>query len=58
MKSKRINEETPNGGDYSEIFNFDENGNPADEIEAKKCVIRECKADGTLVNELLGECNG
>lgn len=54
---KRINEKTPNGGDYSEIFFFDKKGNPVDEENAVRCIIRECKKDGTLVNEIFGECN-
>lgn len=53
----RIDEKTPNGGDYSEIFYMDDFGNAVDEVSATKCVIRECKADGTLVNETFGICN-
>lgn len=49
---KRIDEPTPNGGDYSELYWFDNEGNVVDaEEEATKGVIRECKADGTLINE-------
>lgn len=48
----RINEPTPNGGDYSELLFFDKNGNIVESEEsAVKGVIRECKADGTLVSE-------
>ena len=47
---------TPNGGDYSEIYYLDDNGNLVDEAEATKCIIRECKADGTLINEIFGNC--
>lgn len=47
---KRIDEPTPNGGDYSELYWFDREGNVVDtEEEAVKGVIRECKSDGTLV---------
>ena len=58
MKHEKIIETTPNGGDYSEIFYFDDNGNPVDSKEATKCIIRECKNDGTIVNEIFGTCNG
>ena len=47
----------PNGGDYSEIFYFDDSGNIVDESVATKCAIRECKTDGTLLNETFGFCN-
>ena len=48
---------TPNGGDYSEIYYFDKSGNSVDSSEATRCVIRECKNDGTLLNEIWGNCN-
>lgn len=51
---KRDNEKTPSGGAYSEIFFFDENGNPVDEEEATRCVVRECGANGELINEIWG----
>lgn len=57
MKTIRTNEKTPNGGDYSEIIFFDNQGNIVDESIATKCVIRECKDDGTLINETWGKCN-
>ena len=53
---QRIDEPTPKGGDYSEIYYFDSNGKIVDESKATKCVIRECKKDGTLVNETFGFC--
>ena len=56
MKHKKIMGKTPNGGDYSEIYYLDDNGNLVDETEATKCTIRECKADGTLINEIFGNC--
>ena len=46
--------ETPNGGDYAEIIFFDDDGNVVDEKNATRCVIRECKADGTLICETWG----
>ena len=55
-KHKRINEPTPCGGAYSEIYFFDAAGNPADETEAARCVIRECAADGSLLSEIWGDC--
>lgn len=54
---KRINERTPNGGAYSEIFYFDKNGNATDETKATRCVIRECKANGDLISETWGTVN-
>lgn len=57
MISGRIDEPTPNGGDYSEIFYLDSNMNPVDESVADKCAIRECKADGSLLSETFGLCN-
>lgn len=57
MTHERINEKTPSGGDYSEIYFFDDTGNSVDSKNAKKCVIRECKNDGSLINETWGICN-
>lgn len=45
---ERVNEPTPAGGDYSEIYYLNNDNDVVDSSEAKKCVIRECKADGTL----------
>ena len=36
---ERANKKTPCGGDYSEIFYFDDNGNPVEAEEATKFVI-------------------
>lgn len=57
MVHERKEEKTPNGGDYSEIFYFDEKGNLAESNVATKCVIRECKKNGEIINEVWGECN-
>lgn len=57
MKVQRIEEPTPNGGDYSEIHYFDDGNNPVDEADATKCVIRECRADGELISETWGAYN-
>ena len=54
---KRDNHKTPNGGAYSEIYFFDDAGNPADETQATKCVIRECAEDGSLLNEIWSTAN-
>ena len=51
---ERLNEPTPNGGDYSEIYYYDKDGNPVDAEQAERCVIRECKNDGSLVGETIG----
>jgi hypothetical protein len=51
MKKERINEKTPNGGDYSEIYYMDNDGNVVDENVATKAVIRECKENGSLICE-------
>ena len=50
----RIYERTPHGGDYSEMIFLDDKNNIVPEKEATKCVIRECKKDGTLVYETFG----
>ena len=50
----RIYEPTPNGGDYSEMLYLDDNHNIVSKEKATKCVIRECKNDGTLVHETFG----
>lgn len=57
MMYKRVDEKTPNGGDYSEIYYFDDSNRPVDESKATKCIIRECKANGEIVNEIIGSCN-
>lgn len=51
---ERVEGETPNGGDYSEIYYMDKDGNPVDGEVAFKFVLRECKADGTLIHEIFG----
>ena len=54
---QRINEPTPSGGAYSEIYFFNDAGEPVDEAVATRCVIRECAQDGALLNEIWGTCN-
>jgi len=57
MTYEKVIGKTPSGGDYSEIYYLDDDGNPAENDVATKCMIRECKADGTLLNEIYGSCN-
>ncbi len=51
---KKVNEPTPNGGAYSEIYYFDADGKPVDENDAARFVIRECKENGELICETWG----
>lgn len=47
---ERINGRTPSGGDYAELYYFDENGNIVEDKEkAVRGMIRECKENGELV---------
>ena len=57
-KYERIDEETPNGGAYSEIFYLDDKHNVVDSGIAAQWVIRECKANGELICETWGEARG
>lgn len=50
---ERIDERTPNGGDYSEVFYLDEDGNPADKEIAVTAIVRECMKDGSLIMETI-----
>lgn len=52
--AQRVDEPTPNGGDYSEIIYMDDNFDLADEDVATKCVILECMADGSIICETFG----
>lgn len=56
-KYRRTNEPTPSGGAYSEIYFFNDAGESVDETIATRCVIRECTAEGGLLNETWGTCN-
>lgn len=51
---QRIDEPTPNGGDYSEIIYMNDNWDVVDEDVATQCVICECAADGSLICETFG----
>lgn len=41
MSYKRVEGRTPSGGDYSEIYYFDSEGNETEEENALRCIIRE-----------------
>jgi hypothetical protein len=51
---QKVKGKTPNGGAYSEIYFFDEDGNIVDETKAVRCVIRECSEQGELITETWG----
>ena len=51
MKKRKVNEPTPAGGDYSEMIYLDDKGENVDEKFASRGIIRECKADGTVIQE-------
>ena len=53
---ERINEPTPNGGAYSEIYYYNNAGEFVDKSVATRCVIRECAADDSLIRETWGIC--
>jgi len=57
ITSERRDGPTPNGGDYSEIFYFDDDGNSVDKTEATKAVVKEYKNDGTVINEIFADIN-
>jgi len=48
---------TPRGGDYSEMFYFDDDENSVDKTVATKVIARECKNDGTLIKEIFANIN-
>ena len=57
MEYKRIEGETPSGGDYSDIWYLDDQENVVDEKFAARCIINERKQDGTLVISTRGLIN-
>ncbi len=57
ITSERRDQPTPNGGDYSEIFYLDDDGNSVDKNVATRAIIRECKVDGTLIHETFANIN-
>jgi len=48
---ERVDEQTPHGGDYSEIFYFNDNDELVNKEIATTAIIRECMKDGTLISE-------
>ncbi|RGU89886.1 hypothetical protein DWW31_18165 [Clostridium sp. AF15-17LB] len=54
LTKERIDGNTPSGGEYSEIYYFDDDMKAVDKSMATKIKIRECLSDGTLVNETAG----
>ena len=54
MEYKRIDGKTPMGGDYSEIWYLDEQGEVVEEERATKCIVRECLEDGTVIASTRG----
>lgn len=55
MQTKeRIDGKTPNGGDYSEIYYLDKNKKSCDKRSATRVFIRECTAEGKIVQETYG----
>lgn len=52
--NESVDEPTPLGGDYSEIYYLDDKSNVVDSSVATHCVIRECGADGSLIAESWG----
>lgn len=52
---ERSNEKTPNGGDYSEMYYLDKDGNLAESMEAAKTFrILERLENGDIVQETYG----
>jgi hypothetical protein len=46
-----IKGKTELGGDYREIYYFTNEMMPCEKEHATKAILRECKEDGTLINE-------
>ena len=46
-----IKGKTELGGDYREIYYFTDEMMPCEKEFATKAILRECKDDGTLINE-------
>ena len=50
--SEQIDFPRPNGGDYSEIFYFNDNGEPADKSLALCANIHECCNNGEVLHNV------
>ena len=46
-----VRKKTELGADYTEYYYFDRNMMPCEKEIATRAILRECKEDGTLVNE-------
>ncbi len=46
-----IRGKTALGGDYREIYYFTDFMMPTEKENATRAIVRECKEDGTLINE-------
>lgn len=53
----RVNEKTPNGGDYSEAFYLDDDRNIVEPENATEIIINECLADGTVISTTYAKVN-
>ena len=53
----RVDEPTPNGGDYSVAYYMNDDRNPCEPKYATMCEIVEYKNDGTPIMSTLGFCN-
>lgn len=42
---------TPLGGDYREFYYFSDEMIPCEKEKATRCIVRECKEGGALINE-------
>lgn len=42
---------TPLGGDWREYYYFTDQMMPCDKEAATRCIVRECKEGGALINE-------
>jgi len=55
ITSERRDRPIQNGGDYSDIFYYDDDGNSVDKSVATKAVVKEYKNDGTVTNEIFAD---
>lgn len=53
----RVNEKTPNGGDYSEAFYLDDERNIVEPDKATTIIINECLKDGTIISTTYAKAN-
>lgn len=58
MASSRAHQEkTSGGGEYSEMYFFDDAMSPVDEQVATRCVINEYDGNGNVIRTTYGYCN-